>query len=98
MRAEEIQNIGIYNLGTDIFFSSVHTISILYSFEDDDPDIKEDLNILQRHFLNLKCLNLDMDDYLFTTEIFEMNKYFKINLLHFTGVNYEVCRDYVELN
>ena len=54
-----ISKIDNWNLGTKKFFDSIKTLTIDYWFLESEINVDEDINLLQKYFKNLKCINLE---------------------------------------
>ena len=64
-----LQNLGVYNLGTDKFFNSVTEVTIDYLDAEAKPEIDENIDLINEHFKNLSCIYLKNLRYLSISEI-----------------------------
>ena len=79
------QNINTYTLGTQQFFDSARTVTIVCCKNDSKIDVEKSLNVANMHFKNLKLVNLTNITNLKQDQIIEILKNWSINHISFIG-------------
>ena len=93
-----IHKIKDFNLGTEKFFNSVHTVGIRYNkycklLHDTDINIDVDIGLIHRYFKNLKKINMINTHFFSQTEIVRILKSHKIKHLS-SETTYKGVYDY----
>ena len=88
---DSILNTVNYNLGTDIFYNSVYTITITCDSYVSMRKFEKAIEIIEESFSNLKYLNISTDKHMYSlSEIIQVLKNNKINQISSLGKNFHI--------